>query len=281
MRVGLVQLCSGDDVAANIATASAKIREAAAGGAKLIATPEMTSLMDARRGALLSKTVGEEDDPALAAFRKLAAELSVYLLVGSLPIRIATEKCANRSYLLTPSGAIAASYDKIHMFDVQVGDGQNYRESAKFEPGQAAVIAPAGPLTLGLSVCYDLRFPYLYRALAKAGADVLCVPAAFTRVTGEAHWHVLLRARAIENGAYVIAPAQSGTHADGRETYGHSLVVGPWGEVIAEAGTNPTVLLADLDLTAVAAARNKIPALNHDRPFAAPKGRDSSLTAAE
>jgi predicted amidohydrolase len=271
MRVGLVQLRAGDEVAGNIGAASVAIREAAAGGAKFIATPEMTSLMDTRKGALLAKTVPEAEDTALAAFRKLAAELSIHLLVGSLPIRLSPGKCANRSYLLEPSGAIAARYDKIHMFDVQVGDGQDYRESAKFEPGRAAVLAPVGPLTLGLSVCYDLRFPQLYRALAQAGANVLCVPAAFTRVTGEAHWQVLLRARAIENGAYVLAPAQGGRHTDGRETYGHSLIVGPWGEVVAEAGTEPGIILADLDVAAVAAARAKIPALTHDRPIAAPK----------
>jgi predicted amidohydrolase len=230
----------------------------------------MTSLMDMRKGALLAKTVSEERDEALAAFRVLAAELGVHLLIGSLPIRVSEEKCANRSFLLAPGGVIAARYDKIHMFDVAVGDGQHYRESAKFEPGRDTVLAEVGPLTLGLTVCYDLRFPHLYRALAKLGATVLCVPAAFTQVTGEAHWHVLLRARAIENGAYVIAPAQGGRHADGRQTYGHSLVVGPWGEILAEAGTEPAVLLAELDPAAVTEARRKIPSLAYDRPIRPP-----------
>jgi predicted amidohydrolase len=252
----------------NIISASASIHEAAEQGAKLIATPEMTSLMDMRKGALLGKAVPEADDPALAAFRELAAELKVHLLIGSLPVRLSEQKCANRSFLIAPTGAVAARYDKIHMFDVAVNDGQDYRESAKFEPGREAIVADAGPLSLGLSVCYDLRFPHLYRMLAQAGANVLCVPAAFTRVTGQAHWHVLLRARAIENGAYVLAPAQGGHHADGRETYGHSLVVAPWGEIIAELGTEPGVLIADLDLALVAEARRKIPALTHDRPIA-------------
>ena len=271
MRVGLVQMCSGDEVRANIEAASAGIREAAAGGARLIATPEMTSLMDMRPGALLAKTKPEAEDEALAAFRALAAGLERFLLIGSLPIRVSAERCANRSYLLGPSGAILTCYDKVHMFDVEVGDGQTYRESAKFEPGSAAVTAQVDNLKIGLTVCYDLRFPYLYRALAQAGATLLCVPAAFTKVTGEAHWHVLLRARAIETGSYVMAPAQGGRHADGRETYGHSLVVGPWGEVLAEAGAASGVITAEIDPGAVREARRRIPSLQHDRPIAAPR----------
>lgn len=268
MRVGLVQLCSGDDVSANVEFASGLIRQAQASGAALIATPEMTSLMDMRPGALLAKAQSERDDHALAAFRALAKDLGVWLLIGSLPIRLTNDKCSNRSFLLSPEGAVAARYDKVHMFDVQVGDGQNYRESAKFIAGDRAVIAEAAGFKLGLSVCYDLRFAYLYRRLGQAGAEILCVPSAFTRVTGAAHWHVLLRARAIETGAYVIAPAQGGTHADGRETYGHSLVVSPWGEILAEGGTDPQIVLADLDHASVLEARRKIPALTHDRPLA-------------
>ena len=270
MRVGLVQLCSGAEVRANIEAASAGIRQAAADGAQLIATPEMTSLMDMRPGALMAKTRPEAEDEALPAFQRLAAELQRTLLIGSLPIRLGPATCANRSFFIDGSGAILARYDKIHMFDVEVGDGQSYRESARFEPGRAAVLAQAEGMTLGLTVCYDLRFPYLYRTLAQAGAEMLCVPAAFTRVTGEAHWHVLLRARAIETGSYVIAPAQGGRHEDGRETYGHSLVVGPWGEVLAEAGTEPAVLVAQIDPEAVRAARRRIPALTHDRPVGTP-----------
>lgn len=270
MRVGLVQLCADDEVRANVEAATAGIRAAAAEGARLIATPEMTSLMDMRPGALMAKARPEAEDEALPAFRALAAELGRFLLIGSLPIRLTEKACANRSFLLSPEGAILARYDKIHMFDVEVGDGQSYRESAKFQAGRAAVLARAETLTLGLTVCYDVRFPHLYRTLAQAGADVIAVPAAFTRVTGEAHWHVLLRARAIENGCYVIAPAQGGRHADGRETFGHSLVVGPWGEVLAEGGTAPGVITAEIVPAAVREARRKIPSLGHDRPIAAP-----------
>jgi deaminated glutathione amidase len=271
MRIGLIQMCAGDEVRANIAAAAVAIREAAREGARLIATPEMTSLMDMRRGALMAKTRPEAEDEALPAFQALAAELGLTLLIGSLAIRIGAERCANRSYLLGATGDIIARYDKIHMFDVEVGDGQSYRESAKFEPGQAAVTAEAEGLKLGLTVCYDLRFPQLYRALAQAGAEILCVPAAFTKVTGEAHWHVLLRARAIETGSYVLAPAQGGRHADGRETFGHSLVVGPWGEILAEGGTAPQIVLAEIDPAESREARRRIPSLKHDRPFAPPR----------
>jgi len=270
MRIGLVQLCSGDEVRANIEAASAGIRQAAGEGARLIATPEMTSLMDMRPGALMAKVKSEAEDEALAAFRALATGLQRTLLIGSLPIRISPEKCANRSYLIGASGEIVARYDKIHMFDVEVGDGQSYRESARFEPGGAAILTRIEDLNIGLTVCYDLRFPHLYRSLAQAGAELLCVPSAFTKVTGAAHWHVLLRARAIETGAYVMAPAQGGRHADGRETYGHSLVVGPWGEVLAEAEAAPMVITADIDPEAVRQARRRIPSLDHDRPIRAP-----------
>lgn len=275
LKVACIQLCSGDEVAANVEAASALIRRAQQQGAALIATPEMTSLMDMRPGALRDKTRPEAEDVALAAFRALAEELQIWLLVGSLPIRVGPEMCANRSFLLTPTGAIAARYDKIHMFDVEIGDGQTYRESKAFAPGAEAVVAdlPFAGTRLGLSVCYDLRFPALYRALAQAGAEILAVPAAFTRVTGEAHWHVLLRARAIENGAFVIAPAQGGRHKDGRETFGHSLIIGPWGEVLAEGEAEPGIVVAELDLSAVARARQRIPSLRHDRRFSPPGGR--------
>lgn len=266
MRVGLVQLRSSDEVRANIEAASALIRQAAGAGARFVATPEMTALLDNRPGALWAKTVAEAEDPALAAFRALAAELRTTLLVGSLAIRVAPAKCANRSFLIAPDGAVRARYDKIHMFDVEVGDGQTYRESKNFEAGRQAVLSFVDDVPVGLTVCYDLRFAYLYRLLAQAGARILTVPAAFTQVTGQAHWHALLRARAIETGSFVLAPAQGGRHADGRETYGHSLVVGPWGEVLAEAGSEPTVVLADLDLAASEEARRRIPALLHDRP---------------
>lgn len=270
MRVACVGLCSGDEVAANVADASRLIREAHAQGAVLVATPEMTSLMDQRSGALVLKARSEEEDEALPAFRLLAAELKVWLVIGSLPIKISETRFANRSYLIDPEGDISAVYDKIHMFDVDLDDGQIYRESAKFKPGDRAVTARTALGDVGLTICYDLRFPYLYRALAKAGAEILFIPAAFTKVTGEAHWEVLVRARAIETGSYVLAPAQGGKHKDGRETFGHSLIVGPWGDVLAEGGVAPGVIVADLDRSTVRAARRRIPALRHDRAFLPP-----------
>jgi predicted amidohydrolase len=254
----------------NIETASALIREAAAKGAALITTPEMTSLIDRTPGVVAATARLEGDDLALKAFRALADELKAWLLIGSLPIR-RTEPgpsgatIANRSFLIGPDGAIAARYDKIHMFDVQLNPQNVYRESKDYAAGDEAVIAKLPDATLGLTVCYDVRFPHLYRTLAKAGAEIVTCPAAFTRVTGEAHWHVLLRARAIETGCFVLAPAQEGRHEDGRETYGHSLMIGPWGEILAEAGEGPGVTTATLDLEEVARARSKIPALTHDR----------------
>jgi predicted amidohydrolase len=272
LKVACVQLCSGDEVAANVEAAAKLIRRAKADGARFVATPEMTSLMDIRSGALRIKTRAEAEDQALATFRALARELELWLLVGSLPIRVGPDICANRSFLISPESAVTARYDKIHMFDVEVGDGQSYRESKKFASGEKAVVAelPEAGARLGLSICYDVRFPHLYRALAKAGAEILMVPSAFTRVTGEAHWHVLLRARAIENGAFVMAPAQGGRHRDGRETFGHSLIIGPWGEILAEGGTEPGIIAATLDLAAVQEARRRIPALKHDRSFLPP-----------
>jgi predicted amidohydrolase len=272
LNVACVQLRSGDEVAANVEAASLLIRRAKTQGASFVATPEMTSLMDIRSGALRTKTRPEAEDQALAAFRALASELELWLLVGSLPIRVGPDSCANRSFLISPAGAVTARYDKIHMFDVEVGDGQSYRESKSFASGTRAVVAdlPEAGVRLGLSICYDVRFPHLYRTLAKAGAEILMVPSAFTRVTGEAHWHVLLRARAIENGAFVIAPAQGGRHLDGRETFGHSLIIGPWGEILAEGGTEPGIIAATINLSAAKDARRRIPALEHDRSFAPP-----------
>jgi predicted amidohydrolase len=267
IKVACVQMRTGTEVDANIAEASALIREAAAGGAELIATPEMTTLLDRKPGAAWNKSTSEDADPGLAAFRALAKELGVTLLIGSLAIRAAEGKCANRSFLIGPEGEILARYDKIHMFDVQLNAGNVYRESDSYAPGADAVVAqlPAG--LLGLTVCYDVRFPDLFRQLALAGAQVIAVPAAFTRITGEAHWHTLLRARAIETGCYVIAPAQGGKHQDGRETYGHSLIIDPWGEILAEAGIEPGVISAILDLSKVEEVRGKIPSLKHARPF--------------
>ncbi len=268
LRVACVQLNAGIDIPANIATASALIREAAAGGAKLIATPEMTSLMNHAPGALYASSQIEGEDRALLAFRALATELGVWLLIGSLHIREREGLCANRSFLLDSKGGIAARYDKIHRFDVQLSATNVHRESRDFTAGDKAVVAALPGARLGMTICYDVRFPHLHRDLARAGADILSVPAAFNSVSGAAHWHVLLRARAIETGSFVIAPAQCGVHEDGRKTFGHSLIVSPWGEIIAEAGDAPGVILADLDLDQVASARGRIPALQHDMPYA-------------
>jgi deaminated glutathione amidase len=270
LRVACVQLSSSDDVAANVAAASLLIRQAHRDGAQFVLTPEMTSFMDVRPGALQAKTQSETSHEALEAFQALARELSLWLLIGSMSTLVQNGKCANRSFLIAPSGEIAARYDKIHMFDVDIGDGQTYRESDSYQPGRNAVVADLPNARLGMTVCYDVRFGQLFRRLAQAGAEILCVPAAFTKLSGAAHWHVLLRARAIENGAFVMAAGQCGTHPDGRQTYGHSLIIGPWGEIIAEAGDEPCVIMADLDLGEVAAARGRIPALRHDRDYALP-----------
>jgi predicted amidohydrolase len=233
-------------------------------------TPETTDMMEMKRRDAFAKAKGEAEHPGLAQLRDLAGELGCWLLIGSLVIRLSDERLANRSFLIDPAGQVAARYDKIHMFDVEVPDGQSYRESKAYQPGGTAVLADLPWGRLGLTVCYDLRFPQLYRALAQAGAEVLTVPSAFTRLTGRAHWHVLLRARAIETGAFVLAPAQCGETSQGRQTYGHSLIVAPWGEVLAEAGEDPGVILAEIDPARVAEARRMIPALGHDRAFDAP-----------
>jgi predicted amidohydrolase len=227
--------------------------------------------MAADGGAKLEKTFEERDDRALPQFLAVAEELGIWLLVGSLGIKVSADKTVNRSYLIGPNGRVSARYDKIHLFDVNLPSGETYRESNTVAPGGQAVVASLPWGRVGLSVCYDLRFPQLYRSLAKSGAEILTVPSAFTETTGKAHWHVLLRARAIENGCFVVAPAQGGTHANGRKTYGHSLIVGPWGDILAEAGTEPGVVAVELDLAEIAAARTRLPALQHDRPFSAPE----------
>jgi len=266
MRIALVQLNSGNEVAPNIEAASGYIRDAAAAGARFISTPETTHLMEMDRQRVLEKASFEREDAGLAAFQTLAADLGVWLHVGSLIVKVAEDKLANRSFLLSPQGEITARYDKAHLFDVELGGGESYRESALYQPGDSSTVVDAGELKVGLSVCYDLRFPYLYRDLAHAGAAVLLVPAAFTQPTGEAHWHTLLRARAIENGCFVLAAAQTGLHATGRRTYGHSLAIDPWGAVIADAGEGTGFTIVDLDLAMVDKVRQKIPSLNHDRP---------------
>jgi deaminated glutathione amidase len=266
-RVGLIQLRSGRAPAANLDTATKLIREAKQAGADYVLTPEMTNIMELSRERLFAAIVPEENDSSLAAFRELARALSLYLHVGSLAIKASPDKAANRSFLINPKGEIIARYDKIHMFDVDLGNAESYRESQNFRPGELAVLADLPWARFGLSICYDLRFPALYRALAEAGASLLTIPSAFTRLTGEAHWHVLVRARAIENGCFVLAAAQGGTHENGRETFGHSLVVDPWGRILAEGGTEPCVIMADIDPAAVAAARARIPSLQHGRRF--------------
>lgn len=269
-RAACVQLRTSDDVAENIRDTVRLVREAAAQGARFIATPENTTLMAPDAGAKLASSYDEAHDPALPVFTALARELNVWLLIGSLAIKVSDTHTANRSFLIGPDGAIAARYSKIHLFDVELASGESYRESNTVAGGNEAVVADTEFGRVGLSICYDMRFPHLYRKLAQNGAFLFTVPAAFTVPTGQAHWHVLLRARAIENGAFVIAPAQGGTHAGGRKTYGHSLIVAPWGEILAEAGTEPGVIVADIDPGLSKAVRGKIPSLQHDREFAGP-----------
>jgi deaminated glutathione amidase len=266
-RAACVQLRSGDDVAENIRDATALIRAAAKDGAEFIATPENTTLMAPDGGAKLAQSLDEAHDPALPAFRDLAKELGIWLLVGSLAIKVSQTRTANRSFLISPKGEIAARYSKIHLFDVDLPSGEKYRESNTVAGGGEAVVAETPWGRIGLSVCYDMRFPLLYREMAKKGAFAFTAPSAFTETTGKAHWHVLLRARAIENGAFMIAPAQGGLHANGRRTYGHSLIVGPWGDILTEGGTEPGFFAADIEPALSAEARAKVPSLEHDRQF--------------
>jgi predicted amidohydrolase len=271
LRVACVQVTSTTDIAENIRLTSELIRQAKAEGAQLVGLPEVVNLVQRSRRKSLEVVRTQAEEPALAAYRALAAELGIWLLSGSLVIKLSDdERMANRSFLIDDDGEIRAVYDKIHMFDVDLEGGESYRESKVFRPGDRAVVADMPWCRVGMTVCYDLRFPYLYRALAKAGADILTVPAAFTRQTGRAHWHILLRARAIETGCFVMAPAQCGDHEDGRQTYGHSLIVSPWGEVLADGGESPGIVVADLELGDVAKARRMIPSLQHDRGFASP-----------
>ncbi len=270
VRVACVQVTSTPDMAANIAAACAFIRDAAAAGAKFVLLPENVTLL-AGGGAIRETAPESRGHPARQAFANVARETGVWLLAGSLAEKAGDGRLANRSLLFDAEGATVAEFDKIHMFDVTLDDGESYRESASYRPGDRAVVAetPWGPL--GMTVCYDMRFPSLYRALAQAGAVMLSVPSAFTVPTGRAHWHVLLRARAIETGCFVFAPAQCGSHYGKRRTYGHSLIIDPWGEILAEAGEEPGVIMADIDLGAVEAARAKVPSLSHDRDFAPPR----------
>ncbi|MBV9349117.1 MAG: carbon-nitrogen hydrolase family protein [Pseudolabrys sp.] len=266
-KAALIQMRTGVTPAANLDAAVKLIGEAKAAGADYVQTPEITNIFESNRERLFEKIAAEENDTFLAAMRELAKKLEIYLHIGSMAVRVSPDKAANRSFLIDPRGDIAARYDKIHMFDVEIGDGHSYRESRNYRPGDLAVLADLPWGRLGLTVCYDLRFPALYRALAEAGASFLAIPSAFTQRTGEAHWHVLMRARAIENGAYVLAAAQGGKHENGRDTYGHSLIVDPWGKVVAEAGQEPGIIVAEIDPAAVAKARTAIPSLQHGRRF--------------
>ena len=264
---GLVQLCSSLAPQANLDTATRLIAQAKESGADYVLTPEMTNIMEVKRERLFAALAPEDSDPCLAAFRELARKLGIFVHIGSLAIRLSAQKAVNRSFLIDRTGDIAARYDKIHMFDVDLESGESYRESRSYRPGELAIATDLPWGRLGLTICYDLRFPALYRALGEAGSSFFAIPSAFTRQTGEAHWHVLNRARAIENGAFVLAAAQGGRHENGRETYGHSLVVDPWGRILAEAGTEPGVVLARIDPAAVNATRAKIPSLQHGRRF--------------
>jgi predicted amidohydrolase len=267
LKLACVQLNAGSEVEANLAAASARVREAAAEGAQLIALPEYAVLLDGSGRVMRERSAEEAKHVALPAFQSLARETHAWLLVGSLTVKLADERMANRSYLISAEGQLVARYDKIHMFDVTLPGGKLIRESSAYRPGEKAVVATTPWGAVGMSICYDLRFPQLYRALAKAGAAILAVPASFQRETGPAHWHTLLRARAIENAAWVIAPAMCGDHANGRSTYGHSLVIDPWGSVVAELGDRPGVLIAEIDTGEAARIRTMLPALEHDREF--------------
>jgi deaminated glutathione amidase len=266
-RVGLIQMRSGRTPAENVDAAAKLVGEAKSGGADYVLTPEMTNIMESSRERLFAAIVPEDHDPTLATFRELARVLQLYVHVGSLAVKVSPDKAANRAFLIDRRGEIVARYDKIHMFDVDLANGESYRESRSYRPGDLAVVTDLPWGRLGITICYDLRFPALYRALAEAGSIFLAIPSAFTRQTGEAHWHTLMRARAIENGSFVFAAAQGGTHENGRETFGHSLVVDPWGRIIAEGGTEPGVVFADIDPAEVAAARSRIPSLQHGRRF--------------
>ena len=266
-RAACVQMRSGLDRARNIEAALALIAEAAEGGAHFIATPEMTTAVDRNGDRLLASLPDGEAPDVVKAFSAAASGHGVWLLVGSTPVRRGDGKLANRSLLFGPDGDVAARYDKIHMFDVSLADGESWRESRIYAPGGEAVVVRTPLAAFGLSICYDLRFPGLYRGLAQAGAEVICVPAAFTRQTGRAHWKTLLAARAIECGAFIVAPAQGGLHEDGRETFGHSMVIAPWGDILSEArGDEPGVIFADIDVRRVETARRQIPSLALDAP---------------
>ena len=266
-KAAMIQMRSGVQSAVNIEAAARMIGEAKSAGADYVQTPEMTNIMEVKRDRLFATIVAEEQDTSVATFREVARKLGIYVHVGSLAIKAGPERAVNRAFLIDPRGAIVARYDKIHMFDVDLSGGESYRESRTYKRGELAVLSDLPWGRLGVTICYDLRFPALYRALAEAGATMLAIPSAFAKQTGEAHWHVLNRARAIENGCFVFAAAQGGKHENGRETFGHSLIVDPWGRILAEGGTEPGVVIAEIDISEVAKARARIPSLEHGRRF--------------
>jgi deaminated glutathione amidase len=268
VTIAALQMCSGTDPVRNVETMRRLVREAAAKGAVYVQTPEMTGAIQKDRAGLRAILRSQADDLVVAAASELAAELSIHVHVGSTAIALPDGKVANRGFLFGPDGARICTYDKIHMFDVDLDNGESWRESAVYSPGAVARMADLPFAKLGFAICYDVRFPELFKAEAQAGADIISVPAAFTRQTGEAHWEILLRARAIENGVYIIAAAQAGKHEDGRETFGHSMIIDPWGRVLASAGgTGEAIVLADIDLAAVKTAHDKIPNLRNGRAF--------------
>lgn len=266
-RLACIQVNAGNEIGPNVEAASELVREASANGADFISLPECVALLEPDRKALFRKSAGENDHPALRAFRELAAELGTWLHVGSLAVLSDDGRIANRTFLIGPDGDVTAKYDKIHMFDVDLDDGESYRESSTYRPGDAAIVTDLPWGRAGLTICYDVRFAALYTHLADSGAEFIGVPSAFTRKTGRAHWHVLLRARAIETGCWIFAAAQCGDHAGGRQTYGHSLIVDPWGEIVAEAGEEPALIVADIAPARVVEARQSVPSLANARSY--------------
>jgi len=270
LRVACIQTNSKSDPNINIKEVSSLICEAQSDGAELITTPEVVGMLEPNREKALDKAQAENDHSVLREFRNLSKDLSIWLLIGSISIKLSDSKLANRSFLINPAGQIIARYTKIHMFDVEVNDGSTYKESTTYQPGTSACLARTPWGLVGLTICYDIRFPALYRDLAKAGARIIFIPSAFTEVTGEAHWHVLQRARAIENGCFIVSAAQTGIHEQKRKTFGHSIIIDPWGNVLAEADKCVGFIISDLDLNLVNEARNKIPSLSHDRNYIKP-----------
>lgn len=270
-KAACVQVNASSNMDENIQTACDMARDARQQGAELICMPENVAMMEFGGENVIAKSYPQDEHPALSTFQDVAAETKAWVLVGSIAVRLENNKVANRSFLLNADGKIAGQYDKIHLFDVDLDNGESYRESNTFDGGDTAVLASTPWGGLGMTICYDVRFPHLFRTLAQAGANIITVPAAFTKPTGLAHWKVLLRARAIETGCYIIAPAQCGTHKGGRQTYGHSLIINPWGEVLSEGSDEPAVLIADIQIDEVEVVRKKVPSLKHDREFSLKK----------